>query len=73
MNDEHDNPAEQEKLRAALHELRTSHRNLDREITALREIGTADMLKIGRMKKLKLKLKDQIRVIADKLTPDIIA
>lgn len=46
---------------------------LDDEIIALRENGAADMLKIRRMKKIKLKLKDRIAAIEDSLTPDIIA
>ena len=32
-----------------------------------------DMLKIGRMKKIKLSIKDQITYIENQLTPDIIA
>jgi len=36
-------------------------------------MGAVDMLKIGRMKKIKLRLKDRIARIEDLLTPDIIA
>lgn len=56
-----------------LSELRLEHRHLDNEIAALQMMGVTDMLKIQRMKKTKLALKDQIRVLEDKVTPDIIA
>jgi len=61
------------ELTKLLAELRTQHRRLDKEIAALRETGAVDMLKIGRMKKIKLKLKDRIAALEDSLTPDIIA
>lgn len=57
----------------ALNTLRTEHRHLDDEITALQTMGVTDMLKIRRLKKLKLVLKDKIRVLEDDMTPDIIA
>ena len=60
-------------LKLELRQLRERHRQLDTEIHALRETGAVDMLKLGRMKKIKLKLKDQIASIEDSLTPDIIA
>lgn len=60
-------------LRKELRELRDQHRQLDVEIHALRETGAVDMLKIGRMKKIKLRLKDKIAALEDSLTPDIIA
>lgn len=53
--------------------LRAQHQRLDREIETLRETGVVDMLKIGRMEKIKFKLKDRIAVIKDSLAPDIIA
>ncbi|MDO3381753.1 DUF465 domain-containing protein [Gilvimarinus algae] len=37
------------------------------------ERGTADQLTIRRLKKKKLRLKDMIAIIEDRLTPDIIA
>lgn len=60
-------------LKQELQQLRDEHRQLDNEIQALRETGAVDMLKIGRMKKIKLRLKDRIAAIEDSLTPDIIA
>ena len=56
-----------------LSELRVEHRHLDNEIAALQMTGVTDMLKIQRMKKTKLALKDQIRILEDTITPDIIA
>lgn len=56
-----------------LEALRAEHRNLNAEVDALHEMGTQDMLKLGRLKKRKLHLKDRIRVLEDQLTPDIIA
>lgn len=61
------------ELEALLHDLRTEHRRIDTEIKALIETGVADMLKVRRMKKIKLSLKDQITFIENQLTPDIIA
>jgi len=73
MSDEIDQNTEQAELRNLLKQLQSDHRRLDEEIAAQREIGTVDMLKIGRMKKIKLILKDKIALIEDKLMPDIIA
>lgn len=73
MSNERDSGEQKENQLALLTELKASHRHLDMEIAALREMGAVDMLKIGRMKKFKLKLKDQITVLENKLTPDIIA
>ena len=65
-------PSEAE-LHALLKTLRTEHRRIDSEIKALIETSVADMLKVRRMKKIKLSLKDQITFIENQLTPDIIA
>jgi hypothetical protein len=62
-----------EVLRIKLAMLRSEHRDLDDAIHALQERGSADMLTLRRLKKQKLLLKDQIRVIEDRLLPDIIA
>ena len=56
-----------------LEQLRAEHRALDTEIEALRLAGTADQLEIARMKKRKLRLKDEIEQLADRMIPDIIA
>lgn len=63
----------EEVLRVRLEVLRREHRDLDEAIAALEQAGRADMLTIRRLKKQKLSLKDQIRLVEDQLTPDIIA
>ncbi len=60
-------------LRVELEVFKQEHRDLDEAITAMVERGTADQLTIQRLKKKKLRLKDMIALIEDRLTPDIIA
>ena len=60
-------------LKVELEEFRRQHRDLDEAIVALGERGTADQLTLRRLKKKKLRLKDIIAQIEDRLTPDIIA
>ncbi|UWR27103.1 DUF465 domain-containing protein [Sulfitobacter sp. S223] len=62
-----------EVLRVELEVFRHEHRDLDDAIRALTERGTADQLTLQRLKKRKLRLKDRIAQIEDRLTPDIIA
>ncbi|MBO6609261.1 MULTISPECIES: DUF465 domain-containing protein [Altererythrobacter] len=63
----------EQELRKRLELLRSEHRDLDAAITALTETGSQDQLQIARLKKRKLRLKDQIAMIEDTLLPDIIA
>ena len=60
-------------MRRRLAMLRTEHRDLDAAIAALAADDSQDQLQIARLKKRKLLLKDQIAMIEDYLTPDIIA
>jgi hypothetical protein len=60
-------------LRIKLEVLKREHRDLDEAIHALEATGTADQLRLRRLKKQKLQLKDRIAIIEDRLTPDIIA
>lgn len=60
-------------LRVELEVFRRQHRDLDEAIAALVEKPTADQLTLQRLKKQKLRLKDQIALIEDRLLPDIIA
>ena len=53
--------------------LKAEHRRLDEEITALTLGGSAGQLELARLKKRKLRLKDQIQQIAASNIPDIIA
>jgi hypothetical protein len=62
-----------DELLILLERLRTEHRAVDSEIKALAETGVMDMLKIRRMKKIKLAMKDRIAFIENQITPDIIA
>jgi len=63
----------EQELRKRLELLRSEHRDLDAVITALTESGSQDQLQIARLKKRKLRLKDQIAIFEDQLLPDIIA
>jgi len=63
----------EQELKKLLASLRTEHRDLDAAIDALSTAGTTDQLQMARLKKRKLKLKDQIAMIEDYLIPDIIA
>jgi hypothetical protein len=63
----------EQELRKLLALLRTEHRDLDAAIEALSASGSTDQLQIARLKKRKLRLKDQIAIVQDQLLPDIIA
>ncbi len=60
-------------MRKRLEALRIEHRDLDAAIDALTASGATDQLQIARLKKRKLRLKDQISQLEDYLIPDIIA
>lgn len=60
-------------MRKRLGMLRIDHRDLDAAIDALSGAGSQDQLQIARLKKRKLRLRDQIAILEDYLTPDIIA
>ena len=60
-------------LRVELEEFRRQHRDLDEAIEALSDRATSDPLTIKRLKQQKLRLKDRIAWIEDRLYPDIIA
>ena len=53
--------------------LRAEHRRLDERIAALSAEPGSDQLERARLKKRKLRLKDQIEQLADSTIPDIIA
>jgi len=54
-------------------ELRQEHRDLDAAIDALAFATADDQLRVARLKKRKLKLRDEIAALEDQLVPDIIA
>ncbi|MCJ2187973.1 YdcH family protein [Novosphingobium beihaiensis] len=63
----------EEEMRKRLEILRIEHRDLDAAIDALMTSGSVEQMQVARLKKRKLKLKDQITQIEDYLIPDIIA
>lgn len=63
---------DREAMLRRLHELRSEHRDLDTVIARL-ETGLGDQLQMQRLKKRKLKLKDEIAWLESQLVPDIIA
>ncbi len=54
-----------------LKELRLAHRDLDVAITELADIPHTDQLRVQRLKKQKLHLKDTIIKLESRLIPDI--
>lgn len=63
----------EEALHARLKELRQDHADFDAAIQALAAAPLPDLIVIGRLKRKKLAIKDEIARIEDYLTPDIIA
>ena len=64
---------ERAALEAHMERLREEHPDLDDAIEALRDAGQGDQLQLQRLKKRKLRLRDQLTHLEDQLTPDIIA
>ena len=60
-------------VRQKLAQLRQEHRDLDEAILALEDAAQRDQLRLTRLKKRKLGLKDEIARLEDQLLPDIIA
>lgn len=61
------------EIQRRLEALRSEHRDLDAAILALLDTRTADQLQAARLKKRKLKLRDEMSMLEDQLVPDIIA
>jgi hypothetical protein len=53
--------------------LRVEHRDLDAAIVALSDLTVPDQIQLARLKKRKLRLRDEIAILEDELIPDIIA
>ena len=61
------------EIRDELVKLTLEHRELDNEIATLEAAGSIDQLTVTRLKRRKLKIKDQITELEDQLLPDISA
>ena len=61
------------QLRQRLEQLLSEHRDLDDVIAHLADSRPYDQLQIQRLKKRKLRLRDEIGKLEDLITPDIIA
>ena len=64
---------EAEEIVRRIEWLRQEHRDLDAAIEALGSTAGPDLLQLARIKKRKLRLKDEIAMLGDQLIPDIIA
>lgn len=64
---------DEDQLREQLEALKEEHKNLDEEIDTIINSGAVDFMKVQRLKKRKLQLKDMIQHIESDLLPDIIA
>ena len=62
-----------DEMKSLLVTLKREHARINSEVDALHENGVMDMLKLKRMKKNKLAVKDQIAYLENMLTPDILA
>ena len=71
MNNIEDN--NQNQIVSQLHQLESEHRDLDDVIEHLGDDKPFDQLKLQRLKKRKLALKDEITNLRSRILPDIIA
>ncbi|AAL51478.1 hypothetical cytosolic protein [Brucella melitensis bv. 1 str. 16M] len=63
---------EQAEIRLAVARLKQEHADFDAAINAMIAVG-CDQLRIQRMKKKKLAIKDKLQEMEDQVIPDIIA
>ena len=63
----------QDQIVAQLHQLESEHRDLDDVIERLGDDKPFDQLKLQRLKKRKLVLRDDIAKLRSQILPDIIA
>ena len=63
----------EDEVRLLLNQRRIEHRDLDDSIAALLGGTHIDQLQLARLKRQKLRLKDEIAALEDRLIPDIIA
>jgi hypothetical protein len=65
--------SEEEQIRQKLEELKSEHRDLDDVIELIRVTEPFDQLRVQRLKKRKLLVRDMIVYYESLLVPDIIA
>jgi hypothetical protein len=73
MNDDDPSVDQDAVLRVRIARLRQEHQDLDAAVHALEQSQHLDQIQIARLKKKKLVLRDEIKLLEDQLTPDIIA
>ena len=73
MRDDEPQSDDKAEVRLALARLRQSHQDLDAAVAALEANPQPDQLRIARLKKQKLILRDQIAKLDNRLTPDLLA
>ncbi len=66
-------PMDDSDLEQRLGIMRIEHRDLDDSIAALIASASTDQLQLARLKRRKLRLRDEIASVEDQLIPDIIA
>lgn len=59
------------EMAARLHELRQEHRDLDQAIERMADNPAVDQLRLTRLKKRRLRLRDQIAWYESHLIPDL--
>ena len=73
MNDDDPSADQDMALRVRIAKLRQEHQDLDAAVHALEQGQNPDQIQIMRLKKKKLILRDELTMLEDQLTPDIIA
>jgi len=66
-------PETQDKIKEKINQLRKLHSELDIEISKIVKVIPVDQVMLQRIKKKKLKLKDEISKLSSHILPDIIA
>lgn len=64
---------ERSELQQQIEQLRLEHRQLDDRIAELTAQPSLDQLELARLKRRKLRLKDELQLLLDRAVPDIIA
>ncbi len=64
---------EQNKIKVKINKLRKLHSKLDMEISKIVKVIPVDQVMLQRIKKKKLKLKDEISKLSSHILPNIIA